>query len=162
MGMKGKIPIAEIAIGDTDIWAVGPQAATGIYTSLWWYKNPANSADEQKFAADFLKKYNKPAADKAWMGWITAKSLFESIEAAKSTDPMAIIEALENWKGVYAGEPVRYRKSDHQMMLKNLVVEVKPKITDQSDYFDVKGTVPNNSADLDKVFGESGCHMTAT
>ncbi len=162
MGMKGKIPIAEIAIGDTDIWAVGPQAATGIYTSLWWYKNPANSADEQKFAADFLKKYNKPAADKAWMGWITAKSLFESIEAAKSTDPMAIIEALENWKGGTPENPYSYRKSDHQMMLKNLVVEVKPKITDQWDYFDVKGTVPNNSADLDKVFGESGCHMTAT
>jgi branched-chain amino acid transport system substrate-binding protein len=32
------------------------------------------------------------------MGWITAKSLFESIDAAKSTEPMAIIEALENWK----------------------------------------------------------------
>ena len=27
--MKGKIPFCEIAIGDTDIWAVGPEAATG-------------------------------------------------------------------------------------------------------------------------------------
>ncbi len=53
MGMKGKIPIAEIAIGDTDIWAVGPEAATGIYTSLWWYKNPANPPDEQAMAADY-------------------------------------------------------------------------------------------------------------
>src|SRR5579862_7436186 len=35
MGMKGKIPICEIAIGDTDIWAVGSEAATGLYTSLW-------------------------------------------------------------------------------------------------------------------------------
>jgi len=24
LGMKGKIPFCEIAIGDTDIWAVGP------------------------------------------------------------------------------------------------------------------------------------------
>ena len=34
----------------------------------------------------YQKKYGKPAADKAWMGWIAAKSLFESIEAAKSTE----------------------------------------------------------------------------
>jgi branched-chain amino acid transport system substrate-binding protein len=162
MGMKGKIPITEIAIGDTDIWGVGPQAATGLYTSLWWYKNPANPPDEQKFAADFLKKYNKPAADKAWMGWITAKSLFESIEMAKSTDPLAIIEALENWKSGTPENPYSYRKSDHQLMLKNLVVEVKPKITDQWDYFDVKGTVPNSAADLEKIFGDSGCHMPAS
>ncbi len=139
MGMKGKIPIAEIAIGDTDIWAVGPQAATGIYTSLWWYKNPDNPPAEQKMAADFLKKYGKPAADKAWMGWVTANSLFDSIEAAKSTDANAIIEALENWKGGTPENPYSYRKSDHQMMLKNLVVQVKPKIPDQWDYFDVKG-----------------------
>ena len=162
MGMKGKIPIAEIAIGDTDIWAVGPQAATGLYTSLWWYKNPANPPAEQKFGADFLKKYNKPAADKAWMGWITAKSLFESIEMAKSTEPMAIIEALENWKSGTPENPYSYRKSDHQMLLKNLVVEVKPKITDQWDYFDVKGTVPESAADLEKMFGNSGCHMPAS
>ena len=35
LGMKGKIPFVEIAIGDTDIWAVGPEAATGTFTKLW-------------------------------------------------------------------------------------------------------------------------------
>ena len=48
MGMKGKIPVCEIAIGDTDIWAVGPEAATGLYTSLWWYDNPANPAGRKE------------------------------------------------------------------------------------------------------------------
>jgi branched-chain amino acid transport system substrate-binding protein len=159
MGMKGKIPVAEIAIGDTDIWAVGPEAATGVYTSLWWYKNPNNPPEEQQFAADYLKKYNRPAADKAWMGWITGKSLFESIEAAKSTEPDAIIAALENWKGGTPDNPYSYRKTDHQMLLRNLVVQVKPKITDKWDYFDVKGEVPIKAADLQKVFGTSACHM---
>ncbi len=98
LGMKGKIPFVEIAIGDTDIWAVGPEAATGTFTKLWYYKNPDNPPEEQAFAAAYLKKYGKPAADKAWMGWITARSLFESIDAAGSTEPMAIIEALEAWK----------------------------------------------------------------
>lgn len=163
LGMKGKIPFCEIAIGDTDIWSVGPQAATGIFTSLWWYKNPNNPPDEKAFADAYQKKFGKPAADKAWMGWITARSLFESIENAKSTDAMPIIEALENWKVESGGVSYRYRKWDHQMLLRNLVVQVKDKITDQWDYFDVKAALPKDAADLDKVFGtpeEVGCKMT--
>jgi branched-chain amino acid transport system substrate-binding protein len=163
IGMKGKIPICEIAIGDTDIWSVGTEAATGLYTSLWWYKNPGNPPDEQKFAADYLKKYGKPAADKAWMGWVAAKSLFESIDAVKSTETEDIIKGLESWKGGTETSPYYWRKGDHQMLLKNLVVEVKPKVTDKWDYFDVKGMVPKDAAELDKVFGspaDNGCHMT--
>lgn len=162
IGMKGTIPICEIAIGDTDIWSVGPDAATGLYTSLWWYKNPGNPPDEQRFATEYQKKYGKPAADKAWMGWIAAKSLFESIDAAKSTEPDAIIAAMEAWKGGTSESPYYWRKGDHQMLLKNLVVEVKPKISDKWDYFDVKGMVPKDASQLDKVFGvpaENGCHM---
>jgi branched-chain amino acid transport system substrate-binding protein len=163
MGMKGSIPVCEIAIGDTDIWAVGPDAATGLYTSLWWYKNPSNPPEEQKMAADYLKKYGKPAADKAWMGWLAAKSLFEAIDAAKSTEAGAIIKAMETWKGGTAESPYSWRPGDHQLLLKNLVVEVKPKITDKWDYFDVKGMVPKTAAELDQVFGDpatNGCHMT--
>ena len=163
MGMKGKIPICEIAIGDTDIWAVGEQAATGLYTSLWWYDNPNNTDDEKKMAAAYQKKYGKPAADKAWMGWIAAKSLFESIDAVKATDPESIIKGLESWKGGTPANPYSWRKGDHQMLLRNLVVEVKPKVTDKWDYFDVKGVVPKDVADLDKVFGDpaaNGCHMS--
>jgi branched-chain amino acid transport system substrate-binding protein len=163
MGMRGTIPVCEIAIGDTDIWSVGADAATGLYTSLWWYDNPNNPADEQAFAAAYLKKYGKPAADKAWMGWITAKSLFDSIDAARSTEPEAIIAALESWKGGTADSPYFYRKGDHQMLLKNLVVEVKPKITDKWNYFNVIDTVPKNAADLVGLFGTpagNGCIMT--
>ncbi len=142
LGMKGKIPFVEIAIGDTDIWAVGPEAASGVFTKLWLYNNPNNPPEEKAFADAYMKKHNRPAADKAWMGWITAKSLFESIEAAKSTETMPIIEALENWKFDSAGVHYNYRKWDHQMQLRNLVVQVKPKITDKWDYFDVKAALP--------------------
>ena len=162
MGMRGSIPICEIAIGDTDIWSVGPTAATGLYTSLWWYDNPANPPDEKDFAARYLKKYGKPAADKAWMGWLTATSLFDAIDAAKSTDADAIIGAMEKWKGGTAENPYYYRKADHQLLLKNLVVSVKPKITDKWNYFDVLSSVPKDAADLEKVFGDpvaNGCKM---
>ena len=66
-------------------------------------------------------------------------------------------------KGASAANPYYWRKGDHQMLLRNLVVQTKPKITDKWDYFDVKGVVPENLADLEKVFGSpeaNGCHMT--
>jgi branched-chain amino acid transport system substrate-binding protein len=162
LGMKGTIPFVEIAIGDTDIWAVGPEAATGTFTKMWEHTNPNNTVEEKAFADAYLKKYGKPAADKAWMGWITARSLFESIDAAKSTDGMAIVEGLEAWKVPAGDATYSYRKFDHQMLVRNLAVSVKPKITDKWDYFDVKATLPQNPADLDKVFGtqeEIGCKM---
>jgi branched-chain amino acid transport system substrate-binding protein len=162
LGMKGQIPFVEIAIGDTDIWAVGPEAATGTFTKMWYYKNPDNPPEEKAFAAAYEKKYRKPPADKAWMGWITARSLFESIDAAKSTDPMAIVEALEAWKVQSGPASYSYRRFDHQMLVRNLAVTVKDRITDRWDYFDVKATLPENVADLEKVFGtqeEIGCRM---
>jgi branched-chain amino acid transport system substrate-binding protein len=163
LGMKGKIPFVEIAIGDTDIWAVGPDAASGTFTKMWYYQNPDNTAEEKAFAASYLKKYGKPAADKAWMGWITAQSLFESMDAVKSTDGMAIVEGLEAWKMESGKTSYGYRRFDHQMLVRNLAVSVKDKITDKWDYFDVKATLPENPADLDSVFGtqdEIGCKMT--
>lgn len=163
LGMKGRIPFVEIAIGDTDIWAVGPEAASGTFTKMWYYKNSENPPEEQAFAAAYEKKYGKPPADKAWMGWITARSLFDSIDAAKSTQAMAIVEGLENWK-VQAGKAsYRYRTFDHQMLARNLAVTVKEHITDKWDYFDVKATLPEDVADLERVFGtpeETGCRMT--
>jgi len=162
LGMKGKIPFVEIAIGDTDIWSVGAEAATGVFTKMWDHTNPNNPPDEKAFADAYLKKYGKPAADKAWMGWITARSLFESIDTAKSTDAMAIVEGLEAWKVPAGNSSYSYRKFDHQMLVRNLAVGVKANITDKWDYFDVKATLPENPADLDKVFGteaEIGCKM---
>jgi branched-chain amino acid transport system substrate-binding protein len=162
LGMKGKIPFLEIAIGDIDIWSVGAEAANGTFTKLWDARNPANPPEEKAFADAYLKKHGKPAADKAWMGWITARSLFESIDAAKSTDTNKIIEALEAWKVPAGNSFYSYRKFDHQMLVRNLAVSVKEKITEKWDFFDVKATLPENPADLDKTFGapdEIGCKM---
>ena len=114
-------------------------------------------------AADYQKKYGKPAADKAWMGWVAAKSLFESIEAGEVHGNRGNHQRSGKLEGRQRTNPYYWRKGDHQMLLRNLVVQVKPKIPDKWDYFDVKGVVPENIADLEKVFGDpaaNGCHMT--
>ena len=107
MGMKGKIPICEIAIGDTDIWAVGPQAATGLYTSLWWYNNPNNPPDEKKLAADLPEEVRQAGGGQGVDGLDHREVAVRVDRAAKSTEPMAIIEALENWKGGTPEQPVQ-------------------------------------------------------
>jgi branched-chain amino acid transport system substrate-binding protein len=162
LGMRGKIPFAEISVGNTDLWGVGPEAADGLFTITWWYKNPGNPPEEKAMAEAYMKKYNRPAADKAWMGWMGMRSLLDSIEAAKSTDAAAIVTALENWKIQRNGIDVGYRAFDHQMTNRLLVAGIHPKITDKWDYFDVKAELPKTPADVAKAFGseaESACKM---
>ncbi|GGF04265.1 ABC transporter substrate-binding protein [Aliidongia dinghuensis] len=162
LGMKGKIPFAEISVGNTDLWGVGPDAADGLYTITWWYKNPNNPPEEQAMAAAYEKKYNRPAADKTWMGWLGMKSLLDAIEMAKSTDPAAIVKALESWKVKRGDLDVGYRPFDHQMINRLLVAGIHPKITDKWDYFDVKAELPKTLADIEQAFGSeanSACKM---
>jgi branched-chain amino acid transport system substrate-binding protein len=159
MGMKDKIPIVQPAIGDGDLWNIGAQAATGYFSKSWYYANPGNPPDERAFAAEYLKKYNRPAADKVWNGWYTTRALLESIEIAKSTEPAKIAEALTKWRPSDGG---RFREWDHQALRRVLVVKTKPQITDRWDYFDIVANAPKEQADVEKVFGtpeEVGCKM---
>jgi branched-chain amino acid transport system substrate-binding protein len=162
LGMKGKIPFAEIAVGATDLWGVGPEAADGLFTINWYHKNPNNPPEEQAMAATYEQKYKRPAADKAWMGWMAMNALLDSIETAKTTEPGAIVNALENWGVERSGIRARYRAFDHQMVNRLLVVGIKPKITDKWDYFDILAETPSNDAEIEKIFGEqaqSACKM---
>jgi branched-chain amino acid transport system substrate-binding protein len=165
LGMRDRIPFTEIAVGDTDLWSIGPQIASGIYTTFWWYKDPNNSQSDKDFAAAYEKKHNRPAADKAWMGWYAARALFQAIEQAKSTEPDAIVNALETWRDQDAGAPVYFRKWDHQMVHRILVVGVKKQIPDKWDYFDVLASVPKDEAAMTAAFGPesaSACKMTSS
>jgi branched-chain amino acid transport system substrate-binding protein len=162
LGMKGKIPFAEIAVGATDMWGVGPEVADGLYTIAWYYKNPSNTPEEQAMAAAYEQKYKRPPADKTWMGWMAMNALLDSIEAAKSTESGAIVNALENWGVRRSGITARYRAFDHQMVNRMIVVGVKPNITDKWDYFDILSETPSTDAELDILFGpqvQSACKM---
>lgn len=165
LGMRDAVPFTEISIGDTDLWAVGRETACGTYTKTWYYKDPNNSPDDREFAAAYQAKYKRPAADKAWMGWYSARAMFRAIEAAKSTEPDAIVAALENWRETDAGMPVDFRKWDHQMVHRLLVAGVKQQIPDQWDYFDVLASVPKTEGEMQAAYGseaDSTCHMPAT
>lgn len=162
LGMRGKIPFAEIAVGNTDLWGVGPEAADGLYTLTWYYKNPNNPPEEKQMAADYEKKYGRPAADKTWMGWYSMKALLDSIEAAGSTDAGKIVTALEHWSNKRGDYTTAYRPFDHQMTNRLLVAGIKPQITDKWDFFDIKVELPATAAEIDAAYGTaaaSQCKM---
>lgn len=162
MGMREKIPYVAVAVTDTDFWDVGPQASTGIYIKPWYYNNPKNSTAEKKFTEDFMKKYGRPPSDKSWSGWIAMRSLLDSITAAKSTDPKAIVTALEKWKNTEGATPFYFREWDHQLVRPAVIVKVKANIKDKWDFMDVLKDTSPNEADTAKAFGgkeEIGCNM---
>lgn len=70
LGMKGKIPFAEIAVGATDLWGVGPEAADGLFTINWYHKNPNNPPEEQVMAATYEKNTSVQRPTRpGWDGW---------------------------------------------------------------------------------------------
>jgi branched-chain amino acid transport system substrate-binding protein len=90
------------------------------------------------------------------------KSLLDSVEMAKSTEPGAIVQALESWKFKRGDIDVGYRAFDHQMTSRLLVAGIHPQITDKWDYFDVKAELPKSPEDIAKAFGseaDSACKM---
>lgn len=162
MGMTGKVPYVAVAVTDTDFWDVGPQASTGIFVKPWYYNNPSNPPAEKQFTADFEKKFGQPPSDKGWSGWIAMRSLLDAINAAKSTDPKAIVTQLEQWKDNDGSLPAYYRSWDHQLVRPSVVVKVKSHITGKYDYFDVVTSTSSTAAETEKEFGtkqEIGCNM---
>lgn len=163
LGMRGRIPFAELASGNSDMWGVGPEAADGMVTTTWYFNNPDNPPEEREMTAAYEKKYNRPPADKAWMGWIGARILFDSIEAAGTTEPGALVNAIERWKMRRHGNfEMSFRPFDHQLTGPVVVLGVKPKITDKWDFFDVKAEVPKTQAEADALYGTesaSACKM---
>ena len=70
LGMKGKIPFAEIAVGATDLWGVGPEAAEGLFTLNWYHKSPNNPPEEQAMAASYSRNTNARQPTRlGWAGW---------------------------------------------------------------------------------------------
>lgn len=162
MGMKNRVPVVEIAVSDTDFWDVGPEASTGTYVKPWYYNDPNNSQAEKDFVKAFTAKYGRPPSDKAYAGWISMRSLLDSIEAAKSTDSKAIVTAMRNWKDTMGQFPAYYRDWDNQLIRPSVIVGIKEKITDKWDYFNVLQYTTNTMESTLKDFGtkeEVGCKM---
>jgi branched-chain amino acid transport system substrate-binding protein len=164
MGMKDKIPVACPIIGDSDLWSINVDAATGFYGKPWHYSSPGHSPEELAFIKKYTAKYGKPPADKAWIGWFTTRALLAGVNQAKSTSGPDIVQSLETVQFGDSSGPAYFRPWDHQMLRRWTVFKVKDHITDKWDWLNQVSAVPQNPAELDSLYGtkqEIGCTMAA-
>lgn len=164
MGLKGRIPVACPIIGDSDLWSIGKEAATGIYGKPWHFSDPNNTPEDKAFIEAYRAQFNKPPADKAWLGWFSMRALLAGIEEGKTLEPAAIVRGLETARIVEGGIPAHFRDWDHQMLRKSLLLKVKDTLSDPWDWLDVLKVTPERAEDLEPLFGtrdEIGCSMGA-
>jgi branched-chain amino acid transport system substrate-binding protein len=164
IGMTGKVLISSPVVNDSDLWAAGPQAATGIYPKLWNYTGPYNTPKSQAFAKKYQAKFGAPPEVEGWQDWFGMTAILTAIQKTGSTDSRKLVEFLEGYKFEgYKDMPIYFRSWDHQLVQPVIVARVKQKITDKYDYFDILDQFPKGGAkDLDAFYGtkqEVGCTL---
>jgi branched-chain amino acid transport system substrate-binding protein len=163
VGMSGKIPISAPIVNDSDLWAAGPDVATGIYPKLWNYTGPQVTASGQKFVKDFVAKVGKPPEVEGWQDWFGCTAILTALRETKATEGAKLVQFLEHHKFEgYKSMPIWFRSWDHQLIQPVLITEVRKKITDKYDYFEVLGEEPKDANGLDAYFGTEagiGCKL---
>jgi branched-chain amino acid transport system substrate-binding protein len=151
IGMTGKVLISSPVVNDSDLWAAGPQAATGTYPKLWNYTGPYNTPKSQAFAKKYQAKFGAPPEVEGWQDWFGMTAILTAIQKTGSTDSKKLVEFLEGYKFEGFKDMPIY------------VARVKQKITDKYDYFDILDQFPKGGAkDLDAFYGtkqEVGCNL---
>ena len=164
VGMSN-LPISAPIVNDSDLWAAGPTAATGIYPKLWNYTGPYVTASGKKFVQDYVGKFGSPPEVEGWQDWFGITAILAALRETKATDGIKLVEFLENHKfDGYKSMPIWFRPWDHQLIQPIQIAEVRKKITDKYDYFNILGEEPKNASDLDAYYGsktEIGCKMPA-
>lgn len=161
--MTGRVPFTQAGVDDCDVWDVGPQAATGVFAKPWDYMDKANTAEDKAFTQAYFAHFQRAPSAKSWIGYISMRILLAAIEKAGAPEPERIRAALEQVSLRHGDLDLAFRGWDHQMLMRVLVPEVKTKITDKWNYFDVETRVPQKTEELEKLYGtrdQIGCAMT--
>ncbi|MBO1110620.1 ABC transporter substrate-binding protein [Bordetella petrii] len=164
MGLTGKIPVSALSCNDTDLWSAGPAAATGVYPKIWNYTGDQNTELSRAFVKSYMARYKTPPEAEAWQDWFGTTAIITAIKETGSTDSSKLVEFLEGHKfdGYKKAGSMYFRPWDHQLIQPTLVAQVKKKVTDKYDYFDIVEEVPGKGQTFDDLFGsqaESLCKM---
>ncbi len=164
MGMTQSVVVSSPIVNDSDFWAAGPEASTGIYPKLWNYDSPYNTTSSKEFVKRYEAKFKGAPEVNSWGDWFAMTSILMAIRETRSTDSAKLVEFLENHKFTgYKDMPIYYRSWDHQLIQPTYVADVRNPITTKYDYFKITAQEPKGGeAALNEFYGtqqESECHM---
>lgn len=153
MGLTGKMPVSSLISNDTDLWAAGKDSATGIYPKIWNYTGKQDTEKSKHFAQTYQDRFKTPPESEAWQDYFAMTAILTALKETSSTDSMDLIKFLESHKFEgYKQRPIYFRSWNHQLIQPILVAKVKPKITDQYDYFDIVDVAPGSGKPLESIY----------
>jgi branched-chain amino acid transport system substrate-binding protein len=147
------LPIVGFNLNTADAWAAGDGNLSGTWPTVWYHtlEVPASKT----FVANFIKKYNKPPENHAWIEYITLKIMAQAINETKSTETDRLIAYLEKETefDILKARKAHFRSWDHQLMQEAYPFTVRPKgqARDQWDFIALGPAVPDANEPLESL-----------
>jgi branched-chain amino acid transport system substrate-binding protein len=144
-------PIVGFNLNTADAWAAGEGNLSGTWPTVWYHTLDVPSS--KTFVANFIKKYNKPPENHAWIEYVSLKMMAQAMAETKSTDTEKLIAYFESEAkfDILKARQGYFRKWDHQLMQEAypFTVKAKGKAKDQWDQLELGGAVPAANESLE-------------
>jgi branched-chain amino acid transport system substrate-binding protein len=159
-------PIVGFNLNTADAWAAGDGNLTGTWPTVWYHTLDVPTS--KTFVASFIKKYNKPPENHAWIEYISLKMMAQAMNQAKSTETDKLIAYFEKETefDILKARKGHFRAWDHQLMQEAYPFTVKPKgqAKDKWDFIALGAAVPDAGQPLESLAPtreQNPCSMSA-
>jgi branched-chain amino acid transport system substrate-binding protein len=146
-------PIVGFNLNTADAWAAGDGNLSGTWPTVWYHtlEVPASKV----FVASFIKKYNKPPENHAWIEYIAFKMMAQAMTETKSTDTENLIAYFEKETeiDILKARKGHFRSWDHQLMQEAypFTVRAKGQAKDQWDFIELGTALPAAGEPLESL-----------
>jgi branched-chain amino acid transport system substrate-binding protein len=158
-GLKKTTKIVHALLMEPNIKGAGPELFADDYCAMSWYWKVDNPGAKE-YAEKYLKLHGEPPHFMAAAVYSATWQYLEAVKRAGTTEPEAVIKALEGhtFRDMFAN-PGYIRPEDHMQIGDALLLRAKrpEEIKEANDYFEIVGKVP-----AEKAFGKAGqfgCEM---
>ena len=146
-------PIVGFNLNTADAWAAGDGNLSGTWPTVWYHTLDVPAS--KTFVANFMKKYNKPPENHAWIEYISLKLMAQAMGETKSTDTDRLIAYFEKETefDILKGRKGHFRAWDHQLMQEAYPFTVKPKgqAKDKWDFIALGAALPGAGQPLESL-----------
>jgi branched-chain amino acid transport system substrate-binding protein len=146
-------PIVGFNLNTADAWAAGDGNLSGTWPTVWYHTLDVPAS--KTFVANFIKKYNKPPENHAWIEYISLKIMAQAINETKSTETDKLVAYLEKETefDILKARKAHFRSWDHQLMQEAypFTVRAKGEAKDQWDFIALGAAVPDANEPLESL-----------
>jgi branched-chain amino acid transport system substrate-binding protein len=158
-GLKKTCKIVHALLFGPNIKGAGPEVFADDYCAMSWYWK-VDIPGAREYADKYYKLHNERPHFMAAAVYSATWQYLEAVKRAGTTDPEAVIKALEGhtFRDMFAN-PGYIRPEDHMQVAKAYLLRAKrpEEIKEDYDYFEIVGSLPPDQA-FGKP-GQFGCKM---